>query len=241
MIAMKRCLQNGMAAAMTCFCAHLGCAFASEPANNLSADQALKSLMDGNARFVAAKTAQPSGANALKRRAELVNGQKPFAIVVSCSDSRVPPELIFDQGLGDIFVIRTAGEVVDAVAMGSIEYAVEHLGSPLIVVLGHENCGAVAAAVSHANEPGHIADVLKAIQPAVEETKGKPGDPVDNAIRAQALDVVKQLQSTGPIIAKSVQSGKVTIVGARYDLHTGKVELLKPRHSVTSSKAMMNR
>jgi carbonic anhydrase len=224
----NRCLQNVMAAALTCFCVNFGCAFAEEPANNLTANQALKKLMDGNARFVAANAAQPTGAAALKRRAELVNGQKPFAVIVSCSDSRVPPELIFDQGLGDIFVIRTAGEVVDAVAMGSIEYAIEHLGTPLIVVLGHESCGAVAAAVSHANEPGHIPDVLKAIEPAVAETKGKPGDPVDNAVRAQALDVVKQLKSTGPIIAERVQSGKVTVVGARYDLHTGKVELLKP-------------
>ncbi len=216
-----------MTAALMCWVT-LTDVLATEPSNNLNADQALKQLMNGNARFVAAKTARPDGKNALKRRADLVNGQKPFAIVVSCSDSRVPPELIFDQGLGDIFVIRTAGEVVDAIALGSIEYGVEHLGAPLIVVLGHESCGAVAAAVSHANEPGHIADVLKAIQPAVEETKGKPGDPLDNAVRAQALDVVKQLRAAQPIVAERVQSEKVTIVGARYDLHTGKVKLLKP-------------
>ena len=192
----------------------------------VGANDALKQLMDGNARFAAAKPTTSKSQDIVRRRADLTSGQKPFAIVVGCSDSRVPPELIFDVGLGQIFVIRTAGEVVDTVALGSVEYAVEHLGTSLIVVLGHESCGAVSAAVSGANEPGHIADVLKAIRPAVDETKGKPGDPVDNAVRANALDVVKQLRTTAPIIAERVQSGKVMIVGARYDLHTGKVELL---------------
>jgi len=156
----------------------------------------------------------------------LATGQTPFAVVVGCSDSRVAPEIVFDEGLGDIFVIRTAGEVVDDAALGSIEYAVEHLGSPLIVVLGHERCGAVSAAVAGAQAPGHIATLLKAIEPAVEQTKGKPGDAVENAVRAQALDVAKQLREAEPILAERVRTGRLKIVAARYDLDTGKVEVL---------------
>ena len=134
--------------------------------------------------------------------------------------------MIFDQKVGDIFVIRTAGEVVDPVELGSIEYAVAHLGSPLIVVLGHERCGAVAAAVAGAREPGHIATVLKAIQPAVQETKGEPGDAVHNAVCAQAVRVAAQLQNAEPILKEAVQSGKLKIIAALYNLDSGKVSLL---------------
>ncbi|MFL6513646.1 MAG: carbonic anhydrase, partial [Chthoniobacterales bacterium] len=138
-----------------------------------------------------------------------------------------PPELVFDVGLGDIFVVRTAGQALDPTDIGSIEYAVAHLGTSLIVVLGHQSCGAVAAAVSGANETGNIPNVLKAINPAVAETKSQPGDPVDNAVRANAVDVAKHLQTTGPIMPSHVQSGKLRIIPARYDLDSGKVELLK--------------
>src|SRR5437588_5414654 len=199
---------------------------ASEP-TSVNTDDALKRLLDGNARFVAGKSDELNGSKLIERRAALTKDQKPFAVIVSCSDSRVPPELIFNVGLGDVFVIRTAGEVVDAVALGSIEYAVEHLGTSLIVVLGHQGCGAVSAAVSGAREIGKIPDVLKAIAPAVEETKGKPGDPIDNAVRTNAVDIAKRLQNTAPIIAPRVQSGKAKVVAARYDLDTGGVELLK--------------
>lgn len=123
-------------------------------------------------------------------------------------------------------MIRTAGEVVDAVALGSIEYAVAHLGSPLVVVLGHERCGAVSAAVAGARESGQIATLLKAIRPAVRETKGQPGDAVDNAVRAHALDVARQLESARPILQQAAQDGKIKIIAARYDLDTGKVSLL---------------
>jgi carbonic anhydrase len=159
-------------------------------------------------------------------RGAVAKGQNPFAVIVGCSDSRVGPEIVFDRGLGDLFVVRAAGEVVDSAALGSIEYAVEHLGSSLIVVLGHERCGAVSAAVAGAKEPGHIAAVLKSIEPAVKQTKGNPGDPVENAVRAQALDVAQQLQEAQPILAERVQSGKLKIVAARYDLDTGKIDLL---------------
>jgi carbonic anhydrase len=201
-------------------------ALSAEP-STIDADGALKRLLDGNARFVAGKLHSPTSEEVVKRRAEVAHVQKPFAIVVSCSDSRVGPEIVFDQGIGDIFVVRTAGEVVDNAALGSIEYAVAHLGAPLVVVLGHERCGAVSAAVAGAKEPGHIADVLKAIQPAVDETKGKPGDAVDNAIRANALDVAAHLQATGPILAEQVKSGHLKIMGAYISLDTGKVEMLE--------------
>ena len=209
-----------------CFAIVAAIANASEP-TSVNTDDGLKRLLDGNARFVAGKSDELNGSQLIERRVALAKDQKPFAVIVSCSDSRVPPELIFNVGLGEVFVVRTAGEVVDAIALGSIEYAVEHLGSSLIVVLGHQRCGAVAAAVSGSNETGKIPDVLKAIAPAVEETKGKAGDPIDNAVRANAVDIAKRLQSTSPIIAPRVLSGKVKVVAARYDLDTGGVELLK--------------
>jgi carbonic anhydrase len=211
--------------ALALFLSDLGSSFAVGP-SKVSPDEALNRLMQGNARFASGHLTHARPEQIVEARSTLSKGQNPFAVIVGCSDSRVGPELVFDQGLGDLFVVRTAGEVVDSVALGSIEYAVEHLGSPLVVVLGHERCGAVSAAVSGAKEPGHIAAVLKAIEPAVEQTKGQPGDPVENAVRAQALDVAKQLQEAKPILAERVQSGKLKIVAARYDLKTGKIELL---------------
>lgn len=196
-----------------------------EPAA-ISAEDALAKLVDGNQRFVDGKLNKATPEELKNRRAEVAHGQKPIAIVVGCSDSRVGPEIVFDQSVGDIFVVRTAGEVVDNAALGSIEYAVEHLGTPLIVVLGHERCGAVAAAVAGAKEPGQIGTVLKAIEPAVEETKGQPGDAVDNAIRANVQDVVRKLQSAGPILAERVKQGRLKVVPAYISLDTGKVELL---------------
>jgi carbonic anhydrase len=194
---------------------------ASEP---LTADEALTKLMDGNRRFLAGQHEDSS--RSAQRRTENAQGQKPFAIVVSCSDSRVGPELVFDQGLGDIFVVRTAGEVLDAPGLGSIEYAVEHFGSPLIVVLGHQRCGAVAAAVAGGHAPGHIESLIKAIQPAVVETKGQPGDHVDNAVRANVSRVVRQLKNSKPILAEFSHAGKVRIVGAYYDLDSGAVAMV---------------
>ena len=191
----------------------------------ISPDVALQQLKDGNQRFVAGKTIHAGGY--VTRRTELARSQKPIAVVVSCSDSRVPPEAVFDQGLGDIFVVRSAGEVVDDVAIGSIEYAVEHLSTQLILVLGHERCGAVAAAVDGGDARGHVAAVVKAIQPAVAETKGQPGDPVENAVRANTLRVARLLRTSTPVLAERVKSGKLKIVAARYDLDTGQVEILE--------------
>lgn len=145
---------------------------------------------------------------------------------MSCSDSRVPPEIIFDQGLGDLFVIRLAGNILDDAALGSLEYAVEHLGVKYIMVLGHERCGAVDAAVKGGEIPGHIGSLVEAIQPAVEKVKNLPGDLLDNAVRANVTLVVQQLKSSGPIIEELVKKGALTIAGARYDLDDGEVKIL---------------
>jgi len=215
-------------AALLFFLCGFSSSFAHESAG-CTADEALRRLEQGNARFVAGRLSETTPAGIAKNRGQVAHVQKPFAILVGCSDSRVGPEVIFDQKLGALFVIRTAGEVVDSIGLGSVEYAVSHLGVPLIVVLGHERCGAVSAAVSGAREPGHIATVLQAIKPAVRKTKGQAGDPVDNAVRAQALDVARQLQASGPILKKAVQSGKLKVIAARYDLDSGKVSLLSAK------------
>lgn len=212
---------------LACSCLAFSASIMAGESSNVGADEALNRLLSGDKRFVAGKSNDPTGSALIERRHALAKEQKPFAVIVGCSDSRVPPELVFDVSLGDIFVIRTAGEVVDAVGLGSIEYAVEHLGTRLVVVLGHQHCGAVSAAVAGATETGDIPDVLKAISPAIEETKGQPGDPIENAVRANASNIAKHLQSAGPIIAPRVQSGEVKIVAAYYSLDTGQVELLK--------------
>src|SRR5215470_4095386 len=223
---MKTLKRNAVRILACCWVAFAATSMAGESAG-IGADDALSRLLNGDKRFVAGKSEEPHGAALIERRHTLAKDQKPFAVIVSCSDSRVPPELVFDASLGDLFVVRTAGEVVDAVALGSIEYAIEHLGARLIIVLGHQRCGAVSAAVSGATETGDIPDVLKAILPAVEETKGQSGDPIDNAVRANARDIAKRLQNAGPIIAPRVQTEEVKIVPAYYSLDTGQVELLK--------------
>jgi carbonic anhydrase len=184
--------------------------------------EALARLKAGNARFVdrSVSASKPTA----ERRAETANGQHPFAIIVGCADSRTSPEIIFDQNIGDLFVIRTAGNLVDNYALGSIEYAVAHLGSRLIVVLGHQNCGAVKAALSGGDAPGHVHDLVHAIEPAVDAVKGKPGDPLTNAIHENDTLVAEKIRSKAKLgnLAPQVQ-----IVEGYYDLHTGKVEWAK--------------
>ncbi len=189
-----------------------------------SADQALADLMAGNKRYVAARLTYPN--QTVARRAEVAKGQHPFAVILGCADSRVPPEIIFDQGLGDLFVIRVAGNVVDDVVMDSIEYAAEHLGVQLIVVLGHTRCGAVDATVKGGEAAGHIRSLVEAIRPAVEKAKGQPGDLLTNAVKANVEMVVDRLKSSKPILAESVEAGRLKIVGARYDLESGVVEII---------------
>ena len=191
-----------------------------------NADDALKLLLEGNHRFVTGSLNSVTRDEIAQRRAELVHGQKPFAIVLCCSDSRVGPEIVFDQELGNIFVVRTAGEVLDAAGIGSIEYAVAHLGSPLLLVLGHEHCGAVAAAVADAREPGQIANIVMAIRPAVAKTKGSPGDALQNAVRANVQEIVARLRTTSPVLAEAVKAGRLKVTGAVFSLKTGSVDLV---------------
>ncbi len=187
-------------------------------------DEALKKLISGNQRFAASKPIHPN--QSTERRAEVSKGQKPFAVIVGCSDSRIPPEIIFDQGLGDLFVIRVAGNITDDVALGSIEYAVDHLGTQLVVVLGHGKCGAVTATVQGGGAHGHIGSIVKAISPAVKKAAGRPGDLTDNAIRANVELVVGAVSSSEPVLSALVKGGRIKVVGAYYDIDTGVVEFL---------------
>ena len=206
--------------------------------------EAISRLKDGNGRYTSGNQQHPhesskertymatnsyenlgmTTAEAAKRRAELTKSQHPFAIVLSCSDSRVPPEIVFDQGLGDLFVIRVAGNVIDDHGLGSIEYAVDHLAVRLIVVLGHQRCGAVKAAketiAAKTEAPAHIQSLVTAIQPAVEATA--KGD-LNATIEANVRNVTQALRSSTPVLKPKVDSGELKVVGAYYSLDTGAV------------------
>jgi len=198
-------------------------------------EDALRRLLEGNERFVHGETVNLNEDS--KRRAAIANGQEPFAIILSCVDSRVPPELIFDRGLGDLFVIRTAGHAVDDVVMGSVEFGAHELHIPLIMVLGHERCGAVKATVAavkaeRAGEPAEpagpansIGALVERIRPAVEDVMEQGGDTVDKAIDANVFRVMEQLESS-PTLKELVSSAKLRVVGARYDLDSGRVDLI---------------
>ncbi len=186
--------------------------------------QPVQKLVEGNKRFYSSKQIYPN--QDLQRREELTKGQKPFAVIIGCSDSRVSPEVIFDQGLGDLFVVRVAGNIVDAVSLGSIEYAAEHLGTRLIMVLGHSKCGAVTATVQGGHAPGHIINIVDAIKPSIEKAKGRPGDLTDNTIRENARSVADQIRNSAPILSEMYKNGKIEVVSAYYDIDTGMVEIL---------------
>lgn len=189
-----------------------------------SGTEALKLLKAGNERFTSGELANKDLSGA--KREELTAGQKPFAVILSCSDSRVPPELLFDQGLGDLFIIRVAGNIVDPENVGSVEYAVEHLHAPLVVVLGHEKCGAVKATVEGGEAPGSIGTLVERIKPAVEEAKaaGASGDRlVEKAVNENVDNMLAQLEES-PILKEGVERGKLKIVGAKYHLGSGQVE-----------------
>ncbi len=193
-------------------------------ARRVTANQALKKLTDGNNRYVRGKAIHPH--HDRNRLRQIAPSQHPFAIVLGCADSRVSPEILFDQGLGDLFDIRVAGNILDDAILGSIEYAVAELSVPLIVVLGHERCGAVKAALEGKPVPGHIGSLVAAINPAVAKVKGQPGDAWENAVRANVKMVVDKLKSSQPILVKLVKENKLKIVGARYDLDDGKVVII---------------
>lgn len=184
-------------------------------------------LLEGNRRFVAGR---PAAQDLLRRRAELAAGQHPEAVVLGCSDSRVPPEAVFDRGLGDLFVVRTAGHVADEVALGSIEYAVEHLGARVVVVLGHERCGAVAAAAAGGHDLGpNLAAVVGRIAPALQ----KLGEIVDGAgvadlgVEVNVHRAARDLTERSDVLAKAVRDGRLAIVKAVYRLESGEVTPLK--------------
>jgi carbonic anhydrase len=187
----------------------------------LSADSALAELKSGNLRYVNNQE-ESYKALAAERRAT-AQKQTPFAIVVTCSDSRVPAEEIFDLGIGEIFVVRSAGQVLDRSSLGSIEYAAEHLGVKLVVVLGHERCGAVTAATKEGEAKGNIAYLVEQIKPAVEAAKKKEGDLLTNAIQENATMIAKQIETNEPILKELTEKGELKVVSAIYDLDEGTV------------------
>ena len=219
----------------------------------VSPTDAIARLKEGNARFTAGNLQHPHESNeerayiaknsyenpgaislgmtseqATKRRAELTKSQHPFAIILSCSDSRVPPEIIFDEGLGDLFIVRVAGNVLNDEGLGSIEYGVDILGARLIVVLGHQSCGAVDAAMktvaARGKAPGHIQSLVTAIKPVVDST---PKGDLDTMIKANVKHVVDALRSSTPILKARVDSGDVQVIGGYYTLDTGAVTFLE--------------
>ena len=218
----------------------------------ISPVEAISRLKEGNSRFISGNMQHPDestderayiaknshenpgtislGMNteeAAKRRAELTKSQHPFAIILSCSDSRVPPEIVFDEGLGDLFIIRVAGNVLNDEGLGTIEYGVDILGARLIVVLGHQSCGAVDAAMktvaAKGKAPGHIQSLVTAIKPVVEST---PKSDLDTTIKANVKHVVDALRSSTPILKGRVDSGDVQVIGGYYSLDTGAVTFL---------------
>ncbi len=187
---------------------------------------AIQKLKGGNLRFQQGRSIHPRQDPALIK--SLSDGQSPFGIIVGCSDSRVSSEALFDQGFGDLFVARTAGQVMAEATYASIEYAYLNLNTKLIVVLGHTNCGAVDAAVSLPEAPpGHIVTLINAIKPAATEVRDRGGDQVNNAVRQNVINQVNELRDLESVLARGYDSGDLLIVGAVYDLATGKVEFLE--------------
>lgn len=185
---------------------------------------AMNLLLEGNERFCSGHLTHPH--QQPDRRTAYRDRQNPFAVVVACSDSRVPPEILFDRGIGDLFVIRSAGNVLDDVEIGSIEYAVEHLGVSLVLVLGHSNCGAVHAAVVGGEPEGHIGSIVERIEPAVTEVRSHTnGDTLDEmeVQRENVRQMVKTLEHSGPIFTDRLNTQNLLILGAHYDMDTGRV------------------
>ncbi len=195
-------------------------------------DEALQHLLDGNARFVKGQSLSPRRSPGDFRA--LAAAQYPEAVVVGCADSRVPPEIIFDTGLGDLFVVRVAGNVISgagAAVKGSIEYAVAELKVPLILVLGHSGCGAVRATLQRLDAkqvlPGAIDGLVELVEPAVTASKEMPGDPVEQAVRKNVELGVEHLRTLEPILAPRIRQAKLRVAGAVYDLKTGAVTLVE--------------
>ncbi|BAN47788.1 carbonic anhydrase [Metapseudomonas resinovorans] len=198
-----------------------------KPENQLSPQAAFDRLMAGNRRYIEGVARRH---DFLAEREALVSAQNPFVAVLSCADSRIAPEYAFDTGRGDLFAVRVAGNLVNDDGLGSLEYGVAVLGIPLLMVLGHEGCGAVEAGVKavrdKASFPGHIQRLADAIAPAVKATLDKPGDPLDNAIRQNVLDNMRLVKERSEILRTAIDEGRLKLVGGLYRLADGKVELL---------------
>jgi carbonic anhydrase len=186
---------------------------------------ALAALIEGNARFAAGASLHPRQ-DARRREETLAKGQYPIAAIVGCADSRVPPELVFDQGLGDLFVVRVAGNLVDDLGLASLEYAAAHLEVPLIVVMGHSRCGAVTAAANGADAPGRLSAIVAALRPSIEKAKGGSGDLVEAAARENVKSAVAALEASDPVLRPLVERGALRIAGMFYDIERGTVEII---------------
>jgi carbonic anhydrase len=218
-------LGTGLAFAQPVFAA--GHAPPPKPQNALTPDAALARLMDGNARFVkGGRNCNDLSAD----RAALTGGQNPYAAILTCADSRIALEFTFDSGLGDLFACRVAGNIASDDVIGSLEYAIEHLATPLIMVMGHGSCGAVTAAVESVKTgvapPGHLPSLVDGIAPAVRAVQGAPGDLLANAIKENVVQTVAKLKAAGPILSEAAEGGKVRIVGGVYNLADGRVDLV---------------
>ena len=188
--------------------------------------KSLQLLLNGNKRFTSGKLIKKDFVN---ERTELTKGQHPYAIILCCSDSRVPPEIIFDESLGKLFIIRVAGNVIDPVTLGSIEYAAEHLHTKLLVILGHESCGAVTAALNGGEVTPNIAQIVKRIEPAVKKTlsqKLEKSSELDFAIEENVKDQIVSSLNNSKVLKELVESKELQIVGAVYSLKNGTVKLL---------------
>ncbi len=193
--------------------------------SRLGPQAALEAIQLGNGRFVAGA---PLHTEHTARRESVATGQHPFAMVLCCSDSRVPPELIFDQGLGDLFVVRLAGNFADSYGIGSMEYALAHFAPSLLIVLGHSKCGAIHATVDalrtkSPDPPGHIADIVRALSAATRVALSQPGDPYANAVAENVRANVRRLRTSRPLLDRAVAAGDLRVVGGVYDLASGKV------------------
>ena len=190
---------------------------------DMTPDQALQALMKGNQRFVSGKLENPR--RNMTRLTEVAKSQKPFAAILSCADSRVPSEIIFDQGFGDLFICRVAGNIATPEEIGSLEFGTLVLGAKVLMVIGHERCGAVDATIKGAQVPGQIASLLDAIRPAIKNSEGQTGDRLENATKANVLYQIEQLKKS-PVISELIQNNKLKVVGGYYDLDTGMITMV---------------
>jgi carbonic anhydrase len=190
----------------------------------MTGKEALQVLLAGNNRFLSGKLEHPNHCE--ESRKGLVSGQDPIAVVLACADARVPPVDIFDQGLGDLFILRVAGNIINDHILGSIEYAVSHLHTPLVMVMGHSSCGAVGAVAQGVKLGGHIASLTPSIEAALKKAKGQEGHWTNNAAKELAKTTAKKIEESEPIIADLVTEGKVLVVATYYDLSTGEVVML---------------